>query len=101
MLYRLCLCGVGGAAHPDELRGRLDSRQIAGWQAFEAIEGFGPRHLEHLVGILCREIVNHSMNAPKWKADATEFMPHYYPPEVEPKSEEELHAKIQAMKGRR
>jgi hypothetical protein len=94
----LCLSGLGGAAHPDELRERLDARQIADYQAFENIEGFGAPHLEKLIGILCREIVNRSFNAPQIMATEEEFMPHAQPVEIEPQTEEQLHAKIQAIK---
>ena len=47
------MAGVGGAAHPDELRKRLSSRQIAEWIAYANIEPFGAPHEELLHGIRC------------------------------------------------
>jgi hypothetical protein len=39
----MCLCGVGGAAHPDELHERLTLTQILGWLAWYRIRPFGTK----------------------------------------------------------
>lgn len=39
----LCLCGVGGAVHFDELEDRLTRSQIIDWLAFYRIRPFGTK----------------------------------------------------------
>ena len=51
-MFRLCLAGVGGCCHPDELLQRLTSPQIAEWIAFDSLEPIGERHRDYTLGIL-------------------------------------------------
>ena len=81
LLFRLCVCGVGSAAHPDELRDRLDSRQISEWMAYEMIEPFGPRWNEVLHGIRTAAIVS-CFSKPGQQVEATDFMPSHVEPEM-------------------
>jgi hypothetical protein len=89
LLYRLCLSGL--ADHPDELRERLDSRQIAGWQAYERIEPFTPDHLELLAAIVARTIEANAFGRKSPPRNLEDFMPSKQQGEM---TAEEIHATL-------
>jgi hypothetical protein len=85
----LCLHGVGGAAHPDELLGRLTGRQWAGWQIY----------CRHFLTPEQRADVNAALvrrDCGQWKKvpDANKLIPHYGG--RRPKSDRELKATVVA-----
>jgi len=71
MLFRLCL--EVGCFHPDHLKRKLTSRQIADWLAYSEIEPWGMAHQELLHGVAVSNIVN--ANGVKPPARAKDFMP--------------------------
>lgn len=87
--------GVGAAAHPDELRKRLNARQIAQWIAYSLIEPFGPQHEELLHGIRAAIMANQWRDSGSQPAEATDFMPSYVEPEMTP---EEIARNLAAWK---
>ena len=72
MMFRLCLAGVGGCCHPDELLQRLTSLQVAEWLAFDSLEPIGERHRDYTIGILAALTANLSRD-PKVRPEP------YYP----------------------
>jgi hypothetical protein len=71
MLYRLCL--AVGCYHPDHLKRKLTSHQIADWLAYSEIEPFGMAYQELLHGVAVSNIVN--SNGAKPPTRAKDFMP--------------------------
>jgi hypothetical protein len=64
------LCGHG--LHPDELKPRLNGKQIADWLAFDKVEPFGPAAIERLAAIVAHTV---ELNMRKSPRRLTEFMP--------------------------
>lgn len=85
-----------GAAHPDELRKRLNSRQIAEWIAYANIEPFGSQHDELLHGIRCALFAAAHRSEGSEPPQITDFMPSYETPQM---TEEEIIRNIRAWKG--
>jgi len=94
-LFRLCL--KLGIPHPDYLRGKINSRQIAEWIAFFNIEPFGTLHEELLAGQICSTVVNSRPFRKEGSNDvlATDFMPSYVP---EPESWNIIRENVQLWK---
>ncbi len=84
LLFRLCTLGVGGAAHPRELKKRLNAREIAEWIAYERIEPFGSRFLELLHGIQCAVAAEPYRKEGTPPPEPTDFMPTYEPAPMTP-----------------
>jgi len=60
------------AAHPDELKERLNAEQIAGWMAFGVVEPYGPSAIERHAAIVAQTV---EATATKTPRRLTEFMP--------------------------
>lgn len=89
------MAGVGGAAHPDELRKRLNSRQIAEWIAYASIEPFGAQHDEVLHGIRCLLFASANRAENSSEPSLYDFCPSIDEPEMTP---EEILRNVRAWK---
>ena len=69
-MFRLCLCGHG--VHPDELRDRLNGKQLAEWLAFYKVEPFGPAAIERMLAIVAHTVECNGSKSPR---RLREFMP--------------------------
>ncbi len=94
LLFRLCL--AAHASHPNVLRAKLNSREIAEWEAFSRIEPFGPLQDELRLAIVACAAAN-SNPYRKVPAVVTDFMPSYVP---EWETAESIYAKLDTWASR-
>lgn len=76
-LYRLCL--VLGVEHPDYLGRVLSSRQIAGWEAYNELEPFGPLQEEWRAGLIASTVANFSPISSRRNLTPRDFLPQRRP----------------------
>ena len=79
------------APHPDYLRGKLDARQLAEWDAFSRVEQFGAQHVEMLTAFICRTIEENTPGRKGEFSKLTRFMPSH---KERIMTAEEIHAAI-------
>lgn len=76
LAFELCLHGVGGAAHPDELLARLTGRQFDQWQIY--IRHFvTPMRRADINSALLRQVLMFAHGFESAPKDYTDLIPQY------------------------
>ena len=79
-MFNLCLAGVGGAVHPDQLELMMSGDQLAEWEAFDRLEPIGGYKQDFRFAQLCDlvYVLAAAANGHKVKSKIQDFLPWWF-----------------------